>query len=270
MMALIWRKTMYSKETILSIFNKKGTLLKWLQNLEDTLKNAEVTSINFNELPSDKLSLTISFKDGTSVTTPAINAIQGPKGDVGINWKGEWVEGDETLKDDSYSYNGSSYIAQVDNPVGAPGSNSDWGVLARAGSAGSQHLYLHIYESGNNINVYFMNSDPTNYSSLEEVYNATQGKGMWGTGTKSQGASSNSIVYNIGMIILTNPTVIYDTNALAYETNFRARSSGPKSIGLGTNTDLSAHINNITNYSPISVSNYQSQEYKNQQVIQLI
>lgn len=44
---------MYSKETILSIFNRKGTLLKWLQNLEDTLKNAEVTSINFNELPSE-------------------------------------------------------------------------------------------------------------------------------------------------------------------------------------------------------------------------
>lgn len=93
---------------------------------------------------------------------------------------------------------------------------------------------------------------------------------MWGTGTKSQGASSSSIVYNIGMIILTNPTVIYDTNALVYETNFRARSSGPKSIGLGTSTDLSAHINNITNYSLINVSNYQSQEYKNQQVIQLI
>lgn len=270
MMALIWRKTMYSKETILSIFNKKGTLLKWLQNLEDTLKNAEVTSINFNELPSDKLSLTISFKDGTSVTTPAINAIQGPKGDVGINWKGEWVEGDETLKDDSYSYNGSSYIAQVDNPVGAPGSNSDWGVLARAGSAGSQHLYLHIYESGNNINVYFMNSDPTNYSSLEEVYNATQGKGMWGTGSIPIKVGSTTGVFAFGVAVMTNPTVIYDTNALAYETNFRQRKMGPKSTNIGASTDLSTYINNISNYELGKVSNYQSQEYKNQQVIQLI
>lgn len=270
MTALIWRKTMYSKETILSIFNKKGTLLKWLQNLEDTLKNAEVTSINFNELPSDKLSLTISFKDGTSVTTPSINAIQGPKGDVGINWKGEWVEGDETLKDDSYSYNGSSYIAQVDNPVGKPGSNSDWGVLARAGSAGSEHLYLHIYESGNNINVYFMNADPTNYSSLEEVYNATQGKGMWGTGSIPIKVGSSSGVFAFGVRILTNPKVIYDTNALAYETNFRERHIGPKPTNIGTSTDLSTYINNITNYEIGNVSNYQSQEYKNQQVIQLI
>lgn len=270
MTALIWRKTMYSKETILSIFNKKGTLLKWLQNLEDTLKNAEVTSINFNELPSDKLALTISFKDGTSVTTPAINAIQGPKGDVGINWKGEWVEGDETLKDDSYSYNGSSYIAQVDNPVGAPGSNSDWGVLARAGSAGSQHLYLHIYESGNNINVYFLNSDPTNYSSLEEVYNATQGKGMWGTGTIPIKVGSTTGVFAFGVAVLTNPKVIYDENALAYETNFRQRKTGPKSTNIGTSTDLSTYINNIINYETGKVSNYQSQDYKNQQVIQLI
>lgn len=270
MTALIWRKTMYSKETILSIFNKKGTLLKWLQNLEDTLKNAEVTSINFNELPSDKLSLTISFKDGTSVTTPAINAIQGPKGDVGINWKGEWVEGKETLKGDSYSYNGSSYIAQVDNPVGAPGSNSDWGVLACAGSAGSKHLYLHIYESGNNINVYFMNSDPTNYSSLEEVYNATQGQGMWGTGSIPIKVGSSSGVFAVGVIVMTNPKVIYDSNALMYETNFRQRKMGPKTTNIGNSTDLSAHINNITNYSLINVSNYQSQEYKNQQVIQLI
>lgn len=270
MTALIWRKTMYSKETILSIFSMKGTLLKWLQNLEDTLKNAEVTSINFNELPSDKLSLTISFKDGTSVTTPAINAIQGPKGDVGINWKGEWVEGGETLKDDSYSYNGSSYIAQVDNPVGAPGSNSDWGVLARAGSAGSQHLYLHIYESGNNINVYFMNSDPTNYSSLEEVYNATLGKGMWGTGSIPIKVGSTSGVFAFGVIILTNPSVIYDTNALMYETNFRQRHTGPKATNIGASTDLSTYINNITNYEIGTVSNYQSQEYKNAQVIPLI
>lgn len=261
---------MYSKETILSIFNKKGTLLKWLQNLEDTLKNAEVTSINFNELPSDKLSLTINFKDGTNVTTPAINAIQGPKGDVGINWKGEWVEGDETLKDDSYSYNGSSYIAQVDNPVGVPGSNSDWGLLARAGSTGSQHLYLHIYESGNNINVYFMNSDPTNYSSLEEVFNATQGKGMWGTGSIPIKVGSSSGVFAFGVAVLTNPSVIYDINALAYETNFRQRRIGPKTTNIGTSTDLSTYINNITNYEIGKVSNYQSQEYKNQQVIQLI
>lgn len=261
---------MYSKETILSIFNKKGTLLKWLQNLEDTLKNAEVTSINFNEVPSDKLSLTISFKDGTSVTTPAINAIQGPKGDVGINWKGEWVEGDETLKDDSYSYNGSSYIAQVDNPTGVPGSNADWGVLARAGTAGSQHLYLHIYESGNNINVYFLNTDPTNYATLEEVFNATQGNGMWGTGSIPIKVGSSSGVYGIGVKVLTNPRVIYDLNALVYETNFRQRSMGVKTTNIGNTTDLSTYINNITNYELGIVKNYQSQEYKNQQVIQIM
>lgn len=270
MTALIWRKTMYSKETILSIFNKKGTLLKWLQNLEDTLKNAEVTSINFNELPSDKLSLTISFKDGTNVTTPAINAIQGPKGDVGINWKGEWVEGDETLKDDSYSYNGSSYIAQVDNPVGAPGSNSDWGLLARAGSAGSQHLYLHMYTSGNNITVYFLSSDSTNYTSLEEVYNATQGKGLWGSGSRGNIVIGEGINYSPGLWVLTNPTIHLDVSSGRYETNFRQRGCGLLSTNLGNSLNLTNIVNDLSNYEFDSVTNYNSTTYNNPQVIQLI
>lgn len=261
---------MYSKETILSIFNKKGTLLKWLQNLEVSLKNAEVTSINFNELPSDKLSLTISFKDGTSVTTPTINAMPGPKGDVGINWKGEWVEGDETLKDDSYSYNGSSYIAQVDNPTGAPGSNSDWGLLARAGSAGSRHLYLHMFTSGNNINVYFLTSDSTNYTSLEEVYNATQGKGLWGSGSRANMVTSKGINYAPGLWVLTNPTIHQDETTGRYETLFRERGCGLLSANLGSSMDLTNRVNDLSKYQIDKVNNYTSTTYKNPAVIPLI
>ncbi len=62
---------------------------------------------------------------------------EGPQG-VSINWKGVWTNQTQVNKNDAFSYNGSSYIAQADNVAGPPEQNGDWGLLALKGTNGQR------------------------------------------------------------------------------------------------------------------------------------
>ena len=57
--------------------------------------------------------------------------------EAGIVWKGNWNNATAYLKGDAVAYQGSSYIALVDN-VGVPPTNvANWGVLAKKGNNGA-------------------------------------------------------------------------------------------------------------------------------------
>lgn len=60
------------------------------------------------------------------------------QGAAGLNYKGAWVSGDEVIKDDVYSYNGSSYVANESGITTAPELNSGkWGLIAAQGLQGA-------------------------------------------------------------------------------------------------------------------------------------
>ena len=78
---------MINYETILSMFDDKVTLMQWLKNVEDALKNASLQSVSVIQPTQDTAELTFVFADGTSVTSPRLNlprGIQGPQGPQGI------------------------------------------------------------------------------------------------------------------------------------------------------------------------------------------
>lgn len=55
------------------------------------------------------------------------------KGEIGINFKGEWVSDDEIKKDDAVTYKGSTYVANEDDITTAPELYSNkWSALALA------------------------------------------------------------------------------------------------------------------------------------------
>ncbi len=71
---------MININTILSTFDEKGTLLKWLKTTNDALKNASLKSVEAIQPTATTLQLKFIFADDSSLLSPPITL---PKGDPG-------------------------------------------------------------------------------------------------------------------------------------------------------------------------------------------
>lgn len=67
---------MIKKETILSNYDKKLTLLQWLKGVEKTLKDSTITGIELIDKGSNTYSLQLSFEDGRSIETEPVTLLQ--------------------------------------------------------------------------------------------------------------------------------------------------------------------------------------------------
>lgn len=76
---------MFNIKTVLSVFNEKGTLLKWLQKVEEALKNDTLTGVQISQPTATTAQLTFNFKDGTTLDSDIINLPPGPQGIPGKN-----------------------------------------------------------------------------------------------------------------------------------------------------------------------------------------
>lgn len=75
--------TMINKETIISAFDEKLTLLQWLKTLEKALEDAVVEGFSLVNDDATHVHFLITFTDGTSVTSNVIELPQGPQGEQG-------------------------------------------------------------------------------------------------------------------------------------------------------------------------------------------
>lgn len=73
---------MFNIKTLLSVFNEQGTLLKWLQKVEEALKNDTLTGVTVSQPTTTTAVLTFTFKDGTTLDSAVIDL---PPGAPGIN-----------------------------------------------------------------------------------------------------------------------------------------------------------------------------------------
>ena len=74
---------MINYETILSTADDKLTLMKWLQKVEDALKNASLERVSSSQPTTTTLVLTFHFADGTTLESPSIVLPRGPQGPAG-------------------------------------------------------------------------------------------------------------------------------------------------------------------------------------------
>lgn len=74
---------MISWQSIMSVFNTKGTLLKWLKTLDQSLKDGVLESVSVNSVSEGVITLSFNFADGSVITTPQIEIPQGPQGETG-------------------------------------------------------------------------------------------------------------------------------------------------------------------------------------------
>ena len=64
---------MISWQSIMSVFNTKGTLLKWLKTLDQSLKDGVLETVTVNNVSEGVITLSFNFADGSVITTPNID-----------------------------------------------------------------------------------------------------------------------------------------------------------------------------------------------------
>lgn len=74
---------MILKETILSAFTERGTLLKWLKKVEASLNNAVLTDISVEQVSATQVKLKFTFENGDFVESPVLTLPRGEKGEPG-------------------------------------------------------------------------------------------------------------------------------------------------------------------------------------------
>ena len=74
---------MILKETILSAFTERGTLLKWLKKVEAALKNAVLTDVSIEQISETQVKLKFTFENGDFVESPVLTLPRGEKGEPG-------------------------------------------------------------------------------------------------------------------------------------------------------------------------------------------
>ena len=76
--------TMINYETILSAYDNKITLMKWLNKVQEALQNASLASVNISQPTASTAVLTFVFADGSTLTSPSLSLPAGPQGPQGV------------------------------------------------------------------------------------------------------------------------------------------------------------------------------------------
>lgn len=74
---------MILKDTILSAFTDRGTLLKWLKKVETALRDSILTDISIDQISETQVKFKFTFENGDFVESPVITLPRGEKGDKG-------------------------------------------------------------------------------------------------------------------------------------------------------------------------------------------
>ena len=74
---------MVNWNTIVSSFNAKGTLLKWLKQVDEQLEQGQLESVTVADETTTSFCLLFTFADGTTIKTDAITKLAGADGKDG-------------------------------------------------------------------------------------------------------------------------------------------------------------------------------------------
>ena len=104
----------------MSVFNTKGTLLKWLKTLDETLKDGVLQSVSVNPVSTGIITLSFNFADGSTVTTPQIELPEGPQGPQGVPGADGADGTDGTDGRDALVQNRALSSANITSPMAVP------------------------------------------------------------------------------------------------------------------------------------------------------
>lgn len=133
---------MINLQTLLSAFDEKGTLLKWLKKVETALTNATLESVQVVVVDETHIKMKFVFADGTFVESPSITL---PRGETG-------AKGDKGDKGDTGATGATPNISvtatklPADAQPTATRSGTDENPIITFGiPSGAAQLYLHEF-----------------------------------------------------------------------------------------------------------------------------
>ena len=71
---------MFNIKTLLSTFDKKGTLMKWMKELTEMLQKSALTGVSIEQTSQTKAVLKFNFEDGSVITSDALDLPRGLPG----------------------------------------------------------------------------------------------------------------------------------------------------------------------------------------------
>ena len=110
---------MINWESIISAFNKDGTLLKWLKTVNKALNEATLTGVTAQNTSETTATITFTFADGTSQTTPPITLPRGAQGIQGIPGENGTDGADALFYQTLISVTGTAPASQYVLPAGS-------------------------------------------------------------------------------------------------------------------------------------------------------
>ena len=123
---------MINLQTLLSTFDEKGTLLKWLKKVEAALANASLETVQVVVVDATHIKMKFVFADGTSVESPSIALPRGPQGVQGE--QGPQGPTGPTGPQGIQGEQGPQGIQGIQGPKGDKGDKGDTGATGATGA----------------------------------------------------------------------------------------------------------------------------------------
>ena len=158
---------MFNIDTILSSFDCKGTLLKWLKKIAALLENESLTDVQIKAVADGKAQMILTFEDGSIQASNIFDLPQGPTGATGA--QGPKGDTGETGPQGPIGPMGPQ------GPIGPMGPQGPKGDPGESGTKYMNFLYMGVTEDVNLQNVkleankvyMFFNVDTKNYQELD-------------------------------------------------------------------------------------------------------
>ena len=149
---------MFNIDTILSSFDCKGTLMKWLKKIATLLENESLTDVQIKAVADGKAQMILTFEDGSIQASNIFDLPQGPTGATGA--QGPKGDPGET---------------GPQGPIGPMGPQGPKGDPGESGTKYMNFLYMGVTEDVNlqyvkleaNKVYMFFNVDTKNYQELD-------------------------------------------------------------------------------------------------------
>ena len=179
---------MFNIDTILSSFDCKGTLLKWLKKIEALLENESLTDVQIKAVADGKAQMILTFEDGSIQASNIFDlpqgptgatGAQGPKGDTGAQGPQGPIGpmGPQGPKGDTGETGPQGPIGPMgpQGPIGPMGPQGPKGDPGESGTKYMNFLYMGVTQDVNlqyvkleaNKVYMFFNVDTKNYQELD-------------------------------------------------------------------------------------------------------
>lgn len=201
---------MIKKETILSVFDKKLTLLEYLKEIKKGLEDSAIESFSCDQVDETHVKFALNFADGTSYETDAIEVPTGPQGETGATPQIEVSVSAETLAPNESATASVTQGGTAEAPTIAIAFGIPKGEQGEAGEGAK--MYLHAITSNLGA-VNIITSDNTPFTQ------ATLAKWLYDNGFRSHATGYPTCALKLTAVnnidLLTNLGA-YNVNSIAW------------------------------------------------------